>query len=52
MHLIGGEIVIRDSVGEFMVCGIYKYQGLLEVREAEAKALLESPNLAVSMDLQ
>lgn len=52
LRMTGGAAIIRDHDGEFMVCRIFKHQGVLDAREAEAKALLEALNWATSMDLQ
>lgn len=50
-HLTGSAAVIRDSNDGFMVCKMQKYQGLLEVHEAEVKALLDALTWAISMNL-
>ncbi|XP_075499853.1 uncharacterized protein LOC142538416 [Primulina tabacum] len=51
-RLIGYAAVVRDSKGEFMVCRMLKFQGSIEVREAEAKALLDAITWAASLDMQ
>lgn len=48
----GVAVTIRDSHGEFMVCRMPTYHGLLLVREAEAKALLDAIFWVVSLKLQ
>ncbi|XP_073017991.1 uncharacterized protein [Primulina eburnea] len=48
----GVAAIIPDSNGDFMISRMHNCYGILEVREAEAKALLDAILWVVSLDLQ
>ncbi|XP_073133631.1 uncharacterized protein [Henckelia pumila] len=49
-HIFGVAAIIQDSNEAFMVCGMHKYNGNIEVREAEAKALYDALNWTISLE--
>ncbi|XP_073129489.1 uncharacterized protein [Henckelia pumila] len=51
-NIFGVAAVIRDLNGDFMVCRMHKYNGHIEVREAEAKTLYDVLNWVISLELQ